>query len=199
MSLRPLTALAAALAAATLAACGGSDGSTGVSGGDGATRTSSAASKGSAAARLARAPAALRANAADANTLAGEGKKALTQRVSKLDGHPIVVNQWASWCGPCRAEFPFFADAVAEHGDKVAFVGIDFNDARDPANDFMREVPPGFASIYDPEGEAARSLGGGRIMPTTFFIGRDGKLVYTKLGGYPDAAALEADIRRYAL
>ncbi len=149
--------------------------------------------------RLAESPAPLRANVADADTLAGEGLAGLKARLAKLKGHPVVVNQWASWCGPCRAEFPFFADAVLAHGDEVAFLGIDTTDDRDAANMFLKQIPPGFASIYDPKGEAARSLGGGRIMPTTFFIDRNGKRVYTKLGGYPDAKALEADIRRYAL
>jgi thiol-disulfide isomerase/thioredoxin len=188
------TVFAAMLAAVELAACGGgaSDGGTGA--------VSSPATPGrTAAARLAKAPAALRANAADADTLAGEGATALAQRLARLRGHPIVVNQWASWCGPCRVEFPFFADAVAAHGAQVAFLGIDFTDARGAAGDFLREIPPGFASIYDPKGEAASSLGGGRIAPATFFLGRDGKPVYTKLGGYADAQALEADIRRYAL
>jgi cytochrome c biogenesis protein CcmG/thiol:disulfide interchange protein DsbE len=188
--------LIAALSALLLAACGGSGGG---STPDATAERPSAASERTAAARLAKAPAALRANAADADTLAGEGEDALKARLAKLEGHPVVVNMWASWCGPCRAEFPFFADAVAEHGDKVAFLGIDFSDDRDSANRFLKEIPPGFASIYDPDGAAARSLGGGRVAPTTFFIGPDGKRVHTKLGGYADAEALEADIRRYAL
>jgi cytochrome c biogenesis protein CcmG/thiol:disulfide interchange protein DsbE len=185
--------LAAALAAAVLAACG-SD----VAGSGGVTSKTSAPAKRTAAQRLATAPAALKANAADADTLAGEGAGALKARLATLKGHPVVVNQWASWCGPCRREFPFFADAVFEHGSKVAFLGVDFTDARDDANAFMRESPPGFASVYDPDGDGARSLGGGRFAPTTFFLGRDGEIRYTKLGGYADAGALEADIRRYA-
>jgi len=192
---RPLSlAVAALLAAGTLAACGDEDAGTGAT----PAKPRAGASAKSAAARLAAAPAALRENAADADTIAGEGTSALNARLAKLRGHPVVVNQWASWCGPCRAEFPFFADAVVEHGDKVAFLGIDFNDDRDEANRFLKELPPGFASIYDPKGDAARSLGGGRIAPTTFFFGSDGERRYTKLGGYADAAALEADIRRWA-
>jgi cytochrome c biogenesis protein CcmG/thiol:disulfide interchange protein DsbE len=191
---RPLAVLATGLAASALAACGG--GGSPATGG--VTSTTSATGKRNAAARLAAAPVALRANAADADTIAGEGTGALEARLATLRGHPVVVNQWASWCGPCRHEFPFFADAVVEHGARVAFVGIDFTDDRDAANAFLRESPPGFASIYDPKGDAARWLGGGRIAPTTFFIGRDGERRYTKLGGYANAAALEADIRRYA-
>jgi len=195
MRIRSLCLLAAAPAAAVvLAACGGGDGD-----GAAATARSTTVSAKVAARRLAAAPAALRANVADADTLAGEGADGLKQRLAKLRGHPVVVNQWASWCGPCRAEFPFFADAVVAHGERVAFLGIDFTDDRDAANDFLRESPPGFASIYDPQGEAARSLGGGRVAPTTFYLRPDGKRAHTKLGGYPDAAALQDDIRRYAL
>jgi cytochrome c biogenesis protein CcmG/thiol:disulfide interchange protein DsbE len=189
----PVAALAVALASAALAACGGVDSGTALK------PRATAAARASASERLAKAPAPLRANAADADTITGEGKGDLEQRLAKLRGHPVVVNQWASWCGPCRAEFPLLADAVVEHGDKVAFVGIDFTDSRDDAVKFIKESPPGFASISDPKGEAARSLGGGRVAPTTFFLGPDGKRVYTKFGGYADAKKLEADIQRYAL
>jgi cytochrome c biogenesis protein CcmG/thiol:disulfide interchange protein DsbE len=184
--------LAVAVAATALGACGSA-------GGTPAKPRATAAARESARERLAKAPAPLRANAADADTIVGEGTGDLERRLAKLRGHPVVVNQWASWCGPCRAEFPMFADAVVEHGDKVAFVGIDFTDSRDDAVKFLDESPPGFASVSDPKGEAARSLGGGRVAPTTFFIGPDGKVVYTKLGGYADAKALEADIQRHAL
>ena len=196
VSLRRLSALVApVLVACALVACA-SDGE-----GDfpaAPTLTSAAESK-AAARRLAKAPAALRANAEGADRLVGVGEAALHARLDKLHGHPVVVNVWASWCGPCRAEFPFFADAVVEHGDEVAFLGIDFDDDRGSAVKLLRELPPGFASIVDQGGDAARSLGGGRVMPTTFFLDRDGEVAYTKLGGYPDAAALEADIRRHAL
>lgn len=181
-------ALALTLASAALAACGA-----------GPRSQATAAGRAAARARLAKAPAALRANAADADTIADVGTAALQQRLARLKGQPVVVNEWASWCGPCRAEFPLFADAVLAHGDRVAFLGIDFTDARSDAEAFLKQRPPGFASIYDPKGDAARSLGGGRVAPTTFYLDAAGRPVYTRYGGYADAQALEADIRRYAL
>ena len=138
-------------------------------------------------------------NHADANRFVGDGPAALDARLATLKGEPVVVNMWASWCGPCRAEFPFFAAAVKRHAARVAFLGVDVMDSRDGAQAFLDDEPPGFASIYDGDGKAARSLGAGRAMPTTVFIGRDGKVVFRKLGGYATAAQLEADIRRYAL
>ncbi len=142
---------------------------------------------------------ALARNRADANRFVGDGRDALEARLAALKGDPVVVNMWASWCGPCRAEFPFFAAAAKRHAARVAFVGVDVTDDRDSAQAFVDKEPPGFVSIYDGDGKAARSLGAGRVMPTTVFVGRDGKVAYRKLGGYAKAEQLDADIRRYAL
>ena len=149
--------------------------------------------------RLASAPAALRANAADADTLAGEGTGDLNARLATLKGHPVVVNQWASWCGPCRHEFPFFADAVVEHADEVAFLGIDFTDDRDAANAVPAREPARLREHLRPR-RATRparwAAGGSRRRRSSSAATASAR--YAKLGGYPDAAALEADIRRYA-
>lgn len=142
---------------------------------------------------------ALARNAAGANRLVGEGTGDLKARLASLKGHPVVVNQWASWCGPCRFEFPFFATAVREHGATIAFVGVDYMDSRDGAEAFLDEQPPGFPSIYDGDGKAARAIGAGRAMPSTLFIGPDGRTRFAKLGGYAKASELEADIRRHLL
>jgi len=202
-----LPLLAAALLAAGLAACGGGDGDG--AGGAAAGRapatvpqaTTTAMPGTRTAARGSSPPArsALARNAAGANRIVGEGRRALEARLASLEGHPVVVNQWASWCSPCRHEFPFFASAVRKHGARVAFVGVDFMDSRDPAEALLADVPPGFPSIFDDDGEAARAIGMGRAMPMTLFIGPDGRTRHAKLGGYADEQALETDIGRYAL
>ena len=127
------------------------------------------------------------------------GRRAFEAYVDRHQGRPVVVNKWASWCGPCRAEFPFFAAAVKRHGARVAFLGLDFMDGRPSAQKFVDEHPPGFPSITDGRGAAARSIGAGRGLPTTVFFDRAGRRVHTKLGGYAKSSQLDADIRRYAL
>ncbi len=187
-----LTAICATVAATlALSACGGATDSPTVSGP--ASENPAPTPPGIA---LAGGPGkALAANAAQANQLVGEGARDLKTRLTDLRGHPVVVNQWGSWCPPCRDEFPYFATIAAKYQDRVAFIGLDANDARDAARQFLDEVPPGFPSIFDPDSEATRSLGGGRVSPTTFFLDARGKRVNTRLGAYADAAQLEQDVR----
>lgn len=195
-----LSLLATAAIAAGLAACGDDDGAQQPAAAETPpAHTTTAKGGASTTATTAGEQSALARNAAQANQIVGDGAGDLKARLAALKGHPVVVNQWASWCGPCRFEFPFFAEAVKKHGDRVAFVGIDYMDSRDAAQRFLDEQPPGFVSVYDGDGKAARAIGGGRVMPTTLFIGPDGRTRHKKLGGYAKASELEADIRRFAL
>jgi cytochrome c biogenesis protein CcmG, thiol:disulfide interchange protein DsbE len=119
------------------------------------------------------------------------------EELSKLRGHPVVVNVWASWCGPCRSEFPHLQSQAAKHGEEVAFLGVDTQDSDDAARTFLEEFPVPYPSISDPDRDveaAVRAVG----LPVTAFYGPDGELRYTKQGPYTDEADLEADIRRYA-
>ncbi len=144
-------------------------------------------------------PPALADNVSRADKIIGEGESAFHAHMRTLRGHPVVVNQWASWCESCRFEFPFFRDATIEFREQVAFVGLDSDDEEGPAKEFLEEFQVGFPSIADPDASVARSLGGGRSWPMTFFFDENGNQVHTKTGAYATAELLEQDIRRYAL
>jgi thiol-disulfide isomerase/thioredoxin len=148
---------------------------------------------------LAGSPAPLAALHREANDLLPGGLDAYEARLVALDGYPAVVNVWASWCGPCRFEFPLFQQAAARYGKRVAFLGVDSKDADDAAKTFLEEEPVPYPSYTDPSSDIADDLGAGRGLPDTAFYDREGKLAYLKLGPYSDAAELRADIERYAL
>src|SRR5213592_5246838 len=78
---------------------------------------------------------------AQANHLLGGGTSAFEKQVRALRGHPIVVNQWASWCGPCRFEFPFLQRLSVSYGRRVAFLGVDTDDNDGDARSFLRRFP----------------------------------------------------------
>jgi cytochrome c biogenesis protein CcmG/thiol:disulfide interchange protein DsbE len=150
---------------------------------------------------LAGAPAPLAALYRQGNELLTGGVDAYQTRIAALRGYPAVVNVWASWCGPCRFEFPHFQQVAARYGKRVAFLGIDKQDSDDAAETFLREEPLPYPSYTDPDEEIAESIDGNatRGLPTTAFYDRDGELAYLKLGPYDDEAELKADIERFAL
>jgi cytochrome c biogenesis protein CcmG/thiol:disulfide interchange protein DsbE len=135
----------------------------------------------------------------EAGRLVGGGRAAFERQVRALRGTPIVVNQWASWCGPCRFEFPFLRAAAERYRGRVAFLGVNSNDSRSEAQAFLRENPVPFPSFYDPDVKVAREFKGGFAWPTTAYYDRSGRVVNTHAGVYATQAKLEEDIRQYAL
>jgi cytochrome c biogenesis protein CcmG/thiol:disulfide interchange protein DsbE len=147
---------------------------------------------------LAGAPAPLADLYAQANELLPGEVEAFRARIEELRGHPVVVNKWASWCGPCRAEFPFFQSQAAKRGEEIAFLGVDAQDSDDAAKTFLEELPLPYPSYSDPDLKISAELDAETEFPATAFFDRDGKQVYVHRGGYQDEADLVADIERYA-
>jgi cytochrome oxidase Cu insertion factor (SCO1/SenC/PrrC family)/thiol-disulfide isomerase/thioredoxin len=152
---------------------------------------------GQAAPQIPGSPAALAALHAQADELLGS-ESLLAARLRALRGYPIVVNAWASWCGPCQGEFPLFASASLRYGSRVAFLGADTNDSAGNARSFLQEHHVSYPS-YPATTSGLRSLAVVEGLPTTVFIDRAGKVVDVHTGQYASQATLDQDIKTYAL
>jgi thiol-disulfide isomerase/thioredoxin len=185
--LRPLPALAIlALAILLGAGCGGSEGEL-----DGSHPDYAKALTGS--------PAPLAALHKQGNELLDGGTDAYKKRLASLQGYPVVTNIWASWCVPCRQEFPVLQKLSARYGKQVAFVGVNTEDSSDAAATFLSEVPVPYPSYVDPNKDIWDAIGGIGGFPNTAYYDRSGELVFIHPGPYRDDSEFEADLRRYAL
>lgn len=97
-------------------------------------------------------------------------------KFSSLRGKPVLLNFWASWCGPCKEEAPLLEDAYARYGDDVEFVGIDIRDARDDAIAFVETYGVSYPQVRD---EALRIYTdyGLTGQPESFFVDQNGVVV----------------------
>ena len=81
------------------------------------------------------------------------------QLLSQLRGRPVVLNIWASWCGPCIAEAPDLARVARQFEGRVQFVGVDILDRRSAARAFITRYDLPFPSVFDPSGAIRDSMG----------------------------------------
>jgi cytochrome c biogenesis protein CcmG/thiol:disulfide interchange protein DsbE len=102
--------------------------------------------------------------------------------LGSLRGKAVLVDFWASWCGPCRQSFPWMNGLQKRYGDKgLAIVAVNLDKDRELASQFLAEVPAAFTVAFDPSGKTAESYRV-KAMPTTFLVSADGKLLLTHTG-----------------
>ena len=116
-------------------------------------------------------------------------------RLSDYLGKPVVVNFWASWCGPCRMEMPEFQEKHLELGGEVQFLMIKMTGGRETvetARDFIAGQGYTFPVLYDTEGDAAVTYGA-YALPTTYFIDAEGYAIAQARGAI-NSETLQAGI-----
>lgn len=106
--------------------------------------------------------------------------------LSELRGQPVLINFWATWCIPCRDEFPLMVTAYEEHqGDGLEILGIVHDDTADGARAFAADLGATWPMPFDADDVAWEDyIGVG--MPTSFFVDRDGIVRAFSLGGFTD-------------
>jgi thiol-disulfide isomerase/thioredoxin len=146
---------------------------------------------------LAGSPPALAAQQAQMGKVLDSGVSGFQQALTSLRGYPVVVNVWASWCAPCRYEFPMLGNASLKLGKTTGFLGVSTRDTKSAAQDFLNRHPVGYPSWADSSGSIASTVGAATGLPVTAIYDRSGKRSYLHQGPYDSEAALAADVKRY--
>ena len=117
--------------------------------------------------------------------------------LSDMRGKPVVVNFFASWCGPCKMEMPYFDECYAKYGDRVTFMMVNLcafgNDTKENGKQMVESGGWTFPVYFDTDGEAATTYAI-RAMPTTIFVSAEGELK-GRHTGMMDRETLEKTVR----
>jgi cytochrome c biogenesis protein CcmG, thiol:disulfide interchange protein DsbE len=118
-------------------------------------------------------------------------------RLAGLRGHPMMINVWAQWCGPCQDEAPHISEVAAANKSSLVILGIDYDDPRpDRAIEFARVLGWRFPQLADQE----RALSGPLQItgpPQTFFVRADGTIAYRHTGPFTSAEQIRAEAKQH--
>ncbi len=118
-----------------------------------------------------------------------------TVSLSDYSGRPVIVNFWASWCVPCREEFPLLRDVRRQHAENgLEVLGIVHDDGPNAAREFATGYGADWPLLMDPSDTAWQAYGG-QLVPVTFYVDRDG-IVQAVSFGPPPADALDAQLAK---
>ena len=120
-----------------------------------------------------------------APAISGETLDGATASLAAHKGKVVVLNFWASWCGPCRAEAPVLKEVAAKTKGGVEFLGVDFKDRKADAQAFERTEQTGYPSIFDQPGKVALAFQGTvppAAIPSTLIIDAQGRIAARALG-----------------
>jgi cytochrome c biogenesis protein CcmG/thiol:disulfide interchange protein DsbE len=101
--------------------------------------------------------------------------------LAELRGHPVVLNFWASWCVPCKAEAPRLAAAAKAHAGDILFLGIDVQDFKSDARRFLTKYHANYVSVRD-GGDSTYSAYGLTGLPETYYLDRRGRILAHSVG-----------------
>lgn len=110
-------------------------------------------------------------------------------RVSAAPGRPLLVNLWATWCGPCVAEVPELVRFAAKAGDRVGVVGVVHEDSPDSVYAFAKAFGVNYPLVRDDLGDVLRRYGPGP--PITLLVRPDGSVAHVQVGAFPTLEAVE--------
>jgi thiol-disulfide isomerase/thioredoxin len=122
-----------------------------------------------------------------------DGKR---MRLSDLRGKAVLLNFWATWCGPCKIETPWLVELQNQYGrDGLQVVGVEMgDDGKDEITKFMKDMGMNYPVLIGKEA-VGEAYGGVPALPETFFIGRDGKIV-DKIIGLKGKGDIEDSIKK---
>jgi cytochrome c biogenesis protein CcmG, thiol:disulfide interchange protein DsbE len=104
-----------------------------------------------------------------------------SQKLSGLQGKPVLINFWATWCPPCKEEMPLLERYAAQYRDQLVVLGIDYEEAPDIVQPYVNKIGVTFPILLDQDGQVSEMYYA-RNFPTTFFVDANGILRAQHLG-----------------